>query len=101
MDVLGFDLPTTDPRLWTEVEKILLVGNVYNQLYLNPHLNSDAWENILIGFHNDCRVSGQTGGLQRTSSAIRRTQGTSNFEQMYNDWTEFKVNLYDDHDKTF
>eukprot|EP00924_Labyrinthula_sp_SR-Ha-C_P008143 snap_masked-scaffold_11-processed-gene-4.16-mRNA-1 protein AED:1.00 eAED:1.00 QI:0/0/0/0/1/1/2/0/126 len=85
-----------DTRSWSDLEKILLVGNVYDQLYRSPHLNTAAWENILIGFHSDCREFGELNGLNRPVSAIRRyfktlrTVGNYNFEAMYYQWVDLK-----------
>eukprot|EP00924_Labyrinthula_sp_SR-Ha-C_P008163 snap_masked-scaffold_11-processed-gene-4.35-mRNA-1 protein AED:1.00 eAED:1.00 QI:0/-1/0/0/-1/1/1/0/92 len=53
------------------LESAILVGNLYNQMYLNPSLNSETWKLIHQGFHKDCLSLGVYEGLDRREGELR------------------------------
>eukprot|EP00924_Labyrinthula_sp_SR-Ha-C_P008117 snap_masked-scaffold_11-processed-gene-3.20-mRNA-1 protein AED:1.00 eAED:1.00 QI:0/0/0/0/1/1/2/0/137 len=58
--------------LWTEEEKICLVGNVYDQMFLKPILSQDAWKIIYEKFLFDCEMCQVDGAMKRSLTAVQR-----------------------------
>eukprot|EP00924_Labyrinthula_sp_SR-Ha-C_P015258 snap_masked-scaffold_9-processed-gene-12.36-mRNA-1 protein AED:1.00 eAED:1.00 QI:0/-1/0/0/-1/1/1/0/156 len=59
---------------WTSLERIVLVGCVYDQLFLNPMLRKKSWKNILTQFENYFKKFEKTIFYvkSRSISAIKR-----------------------------
>eukprot|EP00924_Labyrinthula_sp_SR-Ha-C_P008400 snap_masked-scaffold_11-processed-gene-11.14-mRNA-1 protein AED:1.00 eAED:1.00 QI:0/-1/0/0/-1/1/1/0/147 len=57
---------------WTNLERIVLVGNIYDQLFCNPVLCKESWEVIVANFQKHCDQLGLSATRKRTKSAIQR-----------------------------
>eukprot|EP00924_Labyrinthula_sp_SR-Ha-C_P008444 snap_masked-scaffold_11-processed-gene-12.54-mRNA-1 protein AED:1.00 eAED:1.00 QI:0/-1/0/0/-1/1/1/0/99 len=59
-------------RQWTELERIVLVGNIFDSLFINPYLTKRSWKEITRKFHADCFLFEVNENTEREQSAIER-----------------------------
>eukprot|EP00924_Labyrinthula_sp_SR-Ha-C_P008144 snap_masked-scaffold_11-processed-gene-4.9-mRNA-1 protein AED:1.00 eAED:1.00 QI:0/-1/0/0/-1/1/1/0/106 len=88
---------------WTSAESMVLVGNVFHQLYRNPSLNQRTWENIFEEFKKQCLRLDVNGKGDRTRSDIqkhfeelqKKNLGTKGimFQTIYAVWKKLTVDF--------
>eukprot|EP00924_Labyrinthula_sp_SR-Ha-C_P008443 snap_masked-scaffold_11-processed-gene-12.60-mRNA-1 protein AED:1.00 eAED:1.00 QI:0/-1/0/0/-1/1/1/0/150 len=60
------------PGQWSNIERVVLVGNIYDQLFNNPVLCKESWNIIVRRFLKHCDQLKIKTSRTRTSSAIQR-----------------------------
>eukprot|EP00924_Labyrinthula_sp_SR-Ha-C_P008160 snap_masked-scaffold_11-processed-gene-4.32-mRNA-1 protein AED:1.00 eAED:1.00 QI:0/-1/0/0/-1/1/1/0/145 len=90
-------------RSYAHEEEIILVGLVYEYLFLNPYLRKDVWEKIHKNFHQVLRYINYTKNEQygsRALSALERHFKTLKirnkhvegclFRELFEEWKDLK-----------
>eukprot|EP00924_Labyrinthula_sp_SR-Ha-C_P008423 maker-scaffold_11-snap-gene-12.9-mRNA-1 protein AED:0.08 eAED:0.19 QI:0/0/0/0.66/0/0/3/0/191 len=85
---------------WTKLERIVLVGNIYDQLFQNPVLCQSSWDVIVPNFQRHCNQLGMNLNRKRSKTAIQRYfkelkrenmgNGMKLFKSLYMQWKMLK-----------
>eukprot|EP00924_Labyrinthula_sp_SR-Ha-C_P008433 snap_masked-scaffold_11-processed-gene-12.45-mRNA-1 protein AED:1.00 eAED:1.00 QI:0/-1/0/0/-1/1/1/0/177 len=91
--------PKKKRKAWSHMERLVLAGCAYDELFRNPSFNKDSWISIeknVEKFHDFLKIDSEKRGtpaMQRYFKELKKEnikRGCTLFRELYGEWTQVK-----------